>query len=48
LKVEARGNHAASAALFFAYIPVLHILEAIGRPSIADFAATGLVKLCNR
>lgn len=48
LKVEAHGNHAASAALFLAYIQGLHILEAIGRPSIADSAATELTARLRR
>jgi hypothetical protein len=42
LKVEAHGNHAASAALFLTFIEGMHILEAIGRPSIAESAVTAL------
>ncbi len=42
LKVEAPGNHAASAALFLSSIEGMYILEAVGRPSIARSAATAL------
>lgn len=42
LMVEARGNQATSAALFMACIEGMSILEAIGRPSIADSASAEL------
>ena len=42
LKVEAHGNPATSAALFMACIEGMSLLEAVGRPSIADFASTEL------
>ncbi len=42
LKVEARRDLSASAAQFLAYIEGLHVLEAVGRLSIADSAAAEL------
>ena len=42
LKVEARRNHAASAALLLAFVEGVHFFEAIGRPSIAGSAAAEL------
>ena len=38
LKVEAQGDHAKSAALFVACIEGMYLLEAVGRPGIADAA----------
>jgi AcrR family transcriptional regulator len=42
LKVKAHENLAASAALFLTFLEGMHLLDAIGRPSIAESAATAL------
>ena len=42
LKVEARSDRTTSPALFLACIEGMHVLEAIGRPGIADSAAAEL------
>lgn len=48
LKVDARGNLAASAALFLTFVEGVHLLEAIGRPSIAESAATAFTASSRR
>jgi hypothetical protein len=42
LKVEARLDHAASAALFLTSLEGMHVLEAVGRSAIAQAAAKEL------
>ena len=42
MKVDARRNHAASAALFLAFIASADFLKAIGRPNTEGFAANWL------
>jgi AcrR family transcriptional regulator len=44
LKVEPRRDHAATAALFLTCLEGMHVLEAVGRPAIAQAAASELMR----
>ena len=48
LRLQARRDQTTSSALFLACIEGMHVLEAIGRPSIADSAASELTNHLRR